>query len=265
MAEEPASSFPASRPARDARARLAEALLALQARSTPQLDRAVECLAEASSALYEVETAAKSARGAGDGVRIAVERLVEALSLLQVMPDEDVTHPTEVVAATLALLYPVARERERRRRAVVMAGLSDSSGDPPPLPAPPQPEPTGRARRATPVNDERRGPLRTFVEVDIGLASDSNFYTGLSCDLSTGGVFIATYRTLPTGTRVRVAFNLPDGETIEAAGLVCWTRDATAESAPGMGVRFESIDDEALRAVERFCRSREPLYHDVDG
>ena len=100
-----------------------------------------------------------------------------------------------------------------------------------------------------------------FVEVDIGFASQSHFYTGLSRDLSRGGVFVATYMPQPPGTRMAVHFVLPDGRAVKASGVVRWTVAARGDMAPGMGVAFEDIEPEDLNAIVEFCEHRSPIYH----
>jgi len=49
---------------------------------------------------------------------------------------------------------------------------------------------------------EHRAAPRTSLVVELHLASDSHFFSGLSGDISEGGVFVSTYRDLATGTPV---------------------------------------------------------------
>lgn len=278
MAQGAPSSFPAWQPAKQARALLSEALGPLQREGEQRaaVARAIECMAGASSALYDVEMQATSAHGSLASIRIAVEQLGEALSALQKLGlDPALEHTTETLARTLALLYPVARGQQRQRREVVYAqapaGDADGAGSSGhadrPSNVPLAPEPTGRPRRRqSPFDggDKRSRDKRAFLEVDIGLSTESHFYTGLSLDLSAGGVFVATYQPQPPGTHLWVYFSLPDGQTIEAAGIVRWTRAGSDDSPPGMGVRFSTIEPAALAAIERFCAERAPLYYDAD-
>lgn len=264
MTESEPGSFPASRPARQARAQLVEALQVLQSLDTGSgaSSRALDAAAAASSALYEAETNATTLQASYSGVRIAIEHLGEALSALQQHEAETSSvHPaTETIARTLALLYPVAKAQQRRRREVIMPeeeGERESR-------VPPAPEPLGRPRRPTPFSgsDKRASGSRVFVETDIGLFSDSTFYTGLSHDLSNGGLFVATYQPRPPGTQVSLYFVLPDGHEVEAAGVVRWTREASDDSPPGMGIAFSNLEPADLQAITRFCAARPPIYHD---
>jgi uncharacterized protein (TIGR02266 family) len=127
------------------------------------------------------------------------------------------------------------------------------------------PAPTGRFRRPSEFDgSERRADRdkRVCVEVEIGLTSESHIYTGLSLDVSTGGVFVATYDPAPSGTAVSLYFVLPDGHVVNAEGVVRWTRAATEDAPPGMGVAFVSISDDSLGHIASFCASRPPLYFD---
>jgi uncharacterized protein (TIGR02266 family) len=172
------------------------------------------------------------------------------------------------IARTLALLYPVLQHQLRQRRGRIQAGaISDSDARELRTMAgfPRAPAPTGRHRRPSSFDgNERRqhGDKRVFIEVEIGLWTESHIYTGLSLDVSKGGVFVATYEAASPGTAVSLYFVLPDGFVVNADGVVRWTRAATEDSPPGMGVAFVNISDEALAHIGGFCASRPPLYFD---
>lgn len=270
MADNSPESMPASGPARDARRLLSSALkrLQLQAGQTPAVARAIKATAQASGHLYDVETHSPGVH-AFDGIRLTIEALGRALAELQqdATSDASVLSATETIARTLALLYPVARAQQRARRNVQFH--THQPGELPELELATVPiaPPAGRPRILTPSyrgQEHRARGERVFVEADIGLLTDSHFYTGLSQDLSSGGVFISTYQPKPKGTRVGVYFALPDGHVVEANGRVCWTRDAGPDSPPGMGIAFDALRPEDLEAIERFCESREPLFHDAN-
>jgi len=111
----------------------------------------------------------------------------------------------------------------------------------------------------------RRLSGRSVLEVDVGLVSESQFYAGLTMDLSTGGLFVATYQIKPVGTPVAVSLVLPDGHAVWAKGVVRWVREPRGDDVvPGMGVAFTDIEPSDLDAVRDFCRIRTPMYYDVD-
>src|SRR5690242_17434171 len=56
----------------------------------------------------------------------------------------------------------------------------------------------------------RREHSRFSVDLDVTVGSDHNFYAGFAENLSAGGVFIATHKLKPVGSRIELSINLPD-------------------------------------------------------
>lgn len=261
-----------SQAARQAREALALALLSLQTSGIdePGMDRAIEGTAAASSGLYAAEAASLTDEAAVSCVVEAGEQLARALKEIQLLTER---YPgcevaASSVARTLALLYPVLQLSLRQRRVRMQIG-SVSNTDARELRAlagfPVAPAPTGRSRRPSgPHENERRAQAdrRVFLEVEIGLATESHFYTGLSFDMSTGGIFVSTYESAPPGTTVELHFVLPDGHAVNAEGIVRWTREASEDVPPGMGVSFVNLSPESLAHIDGFCQGRPPLYFD---
>ncbi len=107
------------------------------------------------------------------------------------------------------------------------------------------------------------GP-RTDVEANVGASSETNFYVGFSGEISEGGVFVATYNTLPLGAGVNVTVTLPGGFEFKVPGYVQFVRDPMdlmADSEPGMGIRFEQLSHEHRELVLRFVRKRAPMFY----
>jgi len=98
-----------------------------------------------------------------------------------------------------------------------------------------------------------------MIPLDVGLGPHtvSNFYSGFDRDCPLG-LFVATRRPLPVGTLVTLRVRLPGGARFEMTGRVAWKRNGRAF---GMGVAFEHLDGEAIRAVSRYTRDREPLFY----
>ena len=113
----------------------------------------------------------------------------------------------------------------------------------------------------------RRGEARYRVDLEVGLASPHNFYGGLAENISVGGVFVATHKTLPVGERVEVAIDVPDCPYIvRGIGEVRWTRGVCSDKnvPPGIGVKFLHLEEGGEETIRRFLRDREPLIFD-DG
>ncbi|MEY4550426.1 MAG: hypothetical protein RL685_6621 [Pseudomonadota bacterium] len=113
----------------------------------------------------------------------------------------------------------------------------------------------------------RREHDRFGVELDVTVTSEHNFYAGFVENMSVGGVFIATHQLKPVGSRLEFQVNLPGrAEPIKGAGEVRWVRVYSDASnvPPGMGIKFDPLAAEAVRAIEEFLAQREPLFYDED-
>jgi len=112
-----------------------------------------------------------------------------------------------------------------------------------------------------------RSSERIDLEVKVTLESDSNFYTGLTQNISAGGVFIATHLIRPIGSRISLKFALPGSpEPIAVETEVRWIKENSAlmraDGASGMGVRFIELSPEATAAITAFLENRDSLYYD---
>lgn len=113
---------------------------------------------------------------------------------------------------------------------------------------------------------ERRSSPRYEVDIAITMESDHNFYTGLTQDISTGGLFVATHRLRKVGEHLLVAFTLPGRtERISVETEVRWIRSLpvpNADAPVGMGLRFVNLTTEARLAIAMFLRHRDSLFYD---
>jgi uncharacterized protein (TIGR02266 family) len=112
-----------------------------------------------------------------------------------------------------------------------------------------------------------RSSERFDLEVKVDLESDHNFYTGLTQNISAGGVFIATHHIRRIGDRITLKFTLPGSEkTIDVETEVRWIRENSAlqrvEGSSGMGVRFINLTPEASAAINAFIQARDSLFYD---
>ena len=123
------------------------------------------------------------------------------------------------------------------------------------------------------VHDSPRGPKwltnqqnvraseRFDLEVKVDLESDHNFYTGLTQNISAGGVFIATHHLRSIGDRITLKFTLPGSDkTVAVETEVRWIRENTRaperrRRGTGMGVRFINLSPEASAAINASCRA----------
>jgi uncharacterized protein (TIGR02266 family) len=115
---------------------------------------------------------------------------------------------------------------------------------------------------------DRRIEPRYAVAVSVTLESEHNFYTGLTSDLSGGGLFVATHLIRSVGERIQLRLTLPNyREPIDAITEVRWVR-ATAMSGgggeAGMGLKFLQLTPQAKEAIKAFLKKRDSLFIDVD-
>jgi uncharacterized protein (TIGR02266 family) len=145
-----------------------------------------------------------------------------------------------------------AREAQRARAEATRA------------PASPRATAFDPASRSAATGTSRRDHSRVRLQTSINLGSDSNFFTGFSTDISTGGIFVATVQTVPRGTKVELDFTLPGGRPLKASGVVRWLREPnnhTPDLMPGVGVQFQDLPPEVASAISDFVRKREPLFY----
>lgn len=114
--------------------------------------------------------------------------------------------------------------------------------------------------------DERTVP-RTSMHVAIDVYSEHNFWSGLTMNISEGGVFIATQQIMKAGTMLIVDMDLPgEDEPIIALAEVRWSRlwCSDPDAPPGLGLKFVHLCDESLAKIRRFAeRVREPMFFDT--
>jgi uncharacterized protein (TIGR02266 family) len=116
---------------------------------------------------------------------------------------------------------------------------------------------------------DRRASPRFDLEVEVGFETDSNFYTGLTQDISSGGLFVATHQLRRVGDRIKVKFALPGrAEPVEVETEVRWVRESSSlqrlDGAHGMGLRFVDLSPEVKAVIDSFLSKRDSLFYDDD-
>jgi uncharacterized protein (TIGR02266 family) len=108
---------------------------------------------------------------------------------------------------------------------------------------------------------------RFDLEVKVDFESDHNFYTGLTQNISAGGLFVATHQLRRIGDRIKINFSLPGTTTpISVETEVRWIRENSSlhrvDGSTGMGVRFLDLSPEASQAIQVFLQNRDSLFYD---
>jgi uncharacterized protein (TIGR02266 family) len=144
---------------------------------------------------------------------------------------------------------------------IEVGGGSDlrRSEPPPAATKSPSTPPTSAERESW---SDTRAKKRQTLEIEVGVATESNFYLGFTENLSAAGVFVATYAAKPIGAPVEVALAFPDGGELRVPGVVRWLREATSDGWPGMGVQFETLSPTDEAKIRHFLALRDPLFYD---
>jgi uncharacterized protein (TIGR02266 family) len=126
---------------------------------------------------------------------------------------------------------------------------------------------TGTGAKPHDNHQNARASERYDLEVKVDLESDHNFYTGLTQNISAGGLFIATHHLRRIGDRITLKFQLPGTDQAVAVETeVRWIRENSSlqrvDGATGMGVRFINLSPEAAAAIQKFLQNRDSLYYD---
>jgi uncharacterized protein (TIGR02266 family) len=107
----------------------------------------------------------------------------------------------------------------------------------------------------------------TSVHVEIDVYSEHNFWSGITMNVSEGGVFVATHRYEAPGTTLIVDMDIPgESEPLVALAEVCWSRSFSGDSdvPPGLGLQFVHIEEDSLAKIRRFVeRVREPMLFEI--
>jgi uncharacterized protein (TIGR02266 family) len=109
---------------------------------------------------------------------------------------------------------------------------------------------------------ESRRMRRAVLELEVGISSESNFWVGITENISVSGVFVATYAMRPLGSKLVIGIKLPDGQTMHLPGVVRWQRAASPDGWPGIGVEFDNVSPEQEKRIRKFLSLREPMFYD---
>jgi uncharacterized protein (TIGR02266 family) len=117
------------------------------------------------------------------------------------------------------------------------------------------------------MRPDARRAARACVYVSIDIFSDHNFWTGLTMNMSEGGVFVATHHAVPVGTTLVLNMTLPfERDPIVTLAEVRWTRlfSDSDDCPPGLGLQFHALDPSSLAKIRKFVTTvREPLLFEV--
>jgi type IV pilus assembly protein PilZ len=119
----------------------------------------------------------------------------------------------------------------------------------------------------TPVPDpsDRREHQRFETSIAVDYASGETFLFAYLQNISEMGIFIRTDHPARVGTRLRLRFQVEDGEPLTLDGEVTWLnplRAAGDNLNPGMGVRFIELTPDTREQVVGLVRTVAYLHDD---
>ena len=113
---------------------------------------------------------------------------------------------------------------------------------------------------------EERVARREDIYAAVDLFSEHNFWSGLTMNMSEGGVFVATHAHVPNGTKLLLNLLLPfEKAPFVVQAEVRWSRAYTGQRdvPPGLGLRFCDANEEVLKKIRKFVATvREPLLYE---
>lgn len=164
-------------------------------------------------------------------------------------------------------LGPAAQKQKRFEEALETLRKTIESASPSLREAVPPPPPTFAA-----TEESARRPQRVDLKVELSFNLDlsdqsgHNFYTGLTNNISEGGLFIATQQLLDIGTQLKFPFQLPNMQTPEEVeGVVRWVRrdDRPEQGIPcGIGIQFTNISEQLKTHINQYIQSHESIFYD---
>ncbi len=228
----------------------------------PTMTIGPEALEAAHAALcYAVEQAQRIAESSGMTKRIAVTLIDGLLDLRKSMSKwpPDPVFNRHLIGAT-----------GRLNKAVAIMGKADSDEEK----LAPILQATERAlnllNSMTHVSRRQR-PVRSFLpvfEVNLTRDSETNFFTGFTGDIDSGGLFIATYNTLPIESPILVKLRLSPKHRLTTKAKVSWVREYSEEAtetdvSPGIGVIFDTLTPKDRQAINRYIGKKAPLFYEA--
>ena len=117
------------------------------------------------------------------------------------------------------------------------------------------------------IEEDRRRQVRVGLQADVTGSSQTNFFSGLSEDISDGGVFVATMSPPPIGdpVQLKVTVNGDATRTVIVKGEVRWHRTEEDGTTSGCGIQFVDVDAAAAEAIAGLVKAatQDPLFWDV--
>lgn len=123
--------------------------------------------------------------------------------------------------------------------------------------------------RKSSLGSEQRTERRGTFDIKVGVSTRHRLFVGLSSNISSGGLFVATDAQLSRGDSIEVRFRIPGSEHVfQKQAEVAWTRpfdqnQSDRQAQAGAGVRLLDLTNEEKRMLNAFIDAHDPLFFDV--
>ena len=213
----------------------------------------------------DLVNAARLLRGQFTG---GAEQLAEILRELLASVDA-----AEGMPHTTPRAHPAAVPLAGKRSRTAKPSRSAKPGKPRPSSvatgAKPRPTSFGSAGKPRPTSGNVIQP-RVPVVVEVFMRDDETLWSGVSENISAGGVFVRTARLREIGDVIRVELSLPHGDVVIRTDCeVTWvrpTRGRKPEEQGGMGLRFLAIEPPAETAISEMVASwADDIFQQIDS
>jgi uncharacterized protein (TIGR02266 family) len=102
----------------------------------------------------------------------------------------------------------------------------------------------------------RRTDPRFERRLKVELVAGDQTRTGMTGNISLGGLFVETSEPLPLQSRVQIRFSVPtQAEPIEISGEVRWYDPGGPDQPAGLGIRFQGLRAREVWALNRYFQS----------
>jgi type IV pilus assembly protein PilZ len=107
----------------------------------------------------------------------------------------------------------------------------------------------------SPAADRRRSP-RADLLVRVDYQTVDEIFSDFARNINEGGMFVETDRPAVVGSQVSLQFRIPGSDQpVVSTGRVVRVEGDRAEGPPGMGIKFDDLDDRSRGLINELVRN----------
>ena len=109
--------------------------------------------------------------------------------------------------------------------------------------------------RVEPMQERRQSP-RADVLVRVDYQTVDELFSDFASNINEGGMFVETEKPPAVGTEVSLQFRVPGSdEPVTSSGRVVRIAPARGGEPPGMGIEFDTLDEDSRRRINELVRN----------